>query len=40
MKKIIVIVLILICTINVKASIVVMDANSGRIIYSQNKEEN
>ena len=38
MKKILIIVLLLFC-INIKASIVVMDADSGRIIYSQNKDE-
>lgn len=38
MKKILIIVLLLFCT-NIKASIVVMDADSGRVLYSQNKDE-
>ena len=38
MKKILIIVLLLFC-INIKASIVIMDADSGRVIYSKNKDE-
>ena len=38
MKKIILILIFLFC-INVNASIVVMDADSGRILYSKNKNE-
>ena len=38
MKKILLILIILFC-INVNASIVVMDADSGRILYSKNKNE-
>ena len=38
MKKILIIVLLLIC-IKINASIVVMDADSGRVLYSQNKDE-
>lgn len=38
MKKILIIVLFLLC-IKVNASIVVMDADSGRVLYSQNKDE-
>lgn len=38
MKKIIIIVLFLLC-INIKASIVVMDADSGRILYSKNENQ-
>ena len=38
MKKILLVLIFLLC-INVKASIVVMDADSGRILYSKNKSE-
>ena len=38
MKKILLVLIFLLC-INVNASIVVMDADSGRIIYSKNKSE-
>lgn len=38
MKKILLIMLLLIC-INVKASIVVMDADSGRVLYSKDKND-
>lgn len=38
MKKILIILIFLFC-INVNASIVVMDADSGRILYSKNKNE-
>lgn len=39
MKKIILVILLSFYLVNIKASIVVMDANSGRILYSQNKDE-
>ena len=39
MKKIIIFVITLFYAINISASIVVMDADSGRILYSQNKDE-
>lgn len=39
MKKIIIFVITLFYAINVRASIVVMDTDSGRILYSQNKDE-
>lgn len=38
MKKILLIMLLLIC-INVKASVVVMDADSGRVLYSKDKND-
>lgn len=38
MRKIILVLIFLLC-INVNASIVVMDADSGRILYSKNKDE-
>ena len=38
MKKILLVLIFLLC-INVKASIVVIDADSGRILYSKNKSE-
>lgn len=38
MKKILLVLIFLLC-INVKASVVVMDADSGRILYSKNKSE-
>lgn len=38
MKKILIIMLLFLC-INVKASIVVMDADSGRILYGKNEDE-
>ena len=38
MKKILLVLIFLLC-INVKASIVVVDADSGRILYSKNKSE-
>lgn len=38
MKKILIIVLLLFC-VKINASIVVMDADSGRVLYSQNKDE-
>lgn len=39
MKKIIIFVLMLFYAININASVVVMDADSGRILYSENKDE-
>ena len=39
MKKIIIFFILILFSINVQASIVVMDADSGRILYSQNKDE-
>lgn len=39
MKKILLVLIFLLCVNIVDASIVVMDADSGRIIYSKNKEE-
>ena len=38
MKKILIIMLLFLC-INVKASIVVMDGDSGRILYGKNEDE-
>ena len=39
MKKILLVLIFLLCVNIVNASIVVMDADSGRILYSKNKEE-
>ena len=39
MKKIIIFVIMLFYAININASVVVMDADSGRILYSENKDE-
>ena len=39
MKKIILFLLIICFSFKVNASIVVMDASSGRVLYSQNKDE-
>lgn len=39
MKKIILFVLMLFYALNINASVVVMDADSGRILYSENKDE-
>ena len=39
MKKIIILILMLLYIQNINASVVVMDADSGRILYSENKDE-